>query len=291
MQQRVYCSVALAVAASAALGLRLPPSAEVVAMACAVLFLGVPHGALDVLHARDSVPLLRGRHWAVFLALYVATALAVVFAWLVAPSVCLVGLLVVSGLHFSGDLGRGSPLVLRAVHGAAPVCLPALLHAAELEVLFSALAPVETARWLTGALELLSLPLLLVSGVATVVCARRHRDAVLEVAATAVVCSVASPLLGFSVYFCLLHSWRHVDRTRRIYQPSSTLLAWSAMLPTAATAVAAAVAWGVVEWSSMEPRLLQIVFIGLAALTAPHMLLIEKVRRRGWQPRRVVLRV
>ena len=48
MQQRVYCAVAMAIAATAALGLRLPLSVEVVAMAFAVLFLGVPHGALDV---------------------------------------------------------------------------------------------------------------------------------------------------------------------------------------------------------------------------------------------------
>ena len=287
-QRRVFPAVALLVASSAALGLRLPLTAQVVFAAAAVLLFGVPHGALDVLHARDSKRLSRGRDWAVFLATYVATALAVVCGWQLAPSASLVGLLLISAAHFSSDLERGSPLALRVAHGAAPVCLPALLHAQELGDLFAALAPAATARWLASALEFVSAPLLLLSIVSSILCARRHRGAVLEVAATAAVCWVAPPLMGFAVYFCVLHSWRHVDRTRALYALTGADVARAAAMPTAATAAAAAAAWALVDWDSFEAGVLRVVFVGLAALTVPHMLLIERVRARGWKPRGVL---
>lgn len=287
IQRRVFPLVAFAVAVAAMFGLRLPVAAEVVVLAVSVLLLGIPHGALDVLHARDAQQLQRPAQWARFLLRYVAIALLVVAVWTIAPSASLVGLLVISALHFSGDLERGSPLALRAVHGAVPVCLPALLHRDELGELFAALAPVDAARSLAAALEVLSLPVLLGSMVCVILYARRCRAAALEVAATAAVCSVASPLLGFLVYFCLLHSWRHVDRTRRIYRPAPATMIWSAALPTAATALGALAAWLWIEPRSLESGLLQLVFVGLAALTVPHMLLIERVRLRGWQARGV----
>ena len=146
IQRRVFPLVAFAVAVAAMFGLRLPVAAEVVVLAVSVLLLGIPHGALDVLHARDAQQLQRPAQWARFLLRYVAIALLVVAVWTIAPSASLVGLLVISALHFSGDLERGSPLALRAVHGAVPVCLPALLHRDELGELFAALAPVDAAR-------------------------------------------------------------------------------------------------------------------------------------------------
>ena len=286
-QRLVYSLVVLAVSAAAAFGLRLPLGAEIGLLATAVLVLGIPHGSLDVLHAQDAQRLTRLRDWARFLALYMATAAAVVGFWLLFPSVSLVGLLVISTLHFSGDLDQGTPRALRIVHGLSPICMPALLHPTELGDLFGALAPAEFARALANALEFVSLPLLVCSLVLACMYARRHRNAVLEVAATATVCSVASPLLGFIVYFCLMHSWRHVDRTRRIYAPKLSAMVWSAALPTVFTGVAAAAAWTMLDRSSLESGVLQVVFIGLAALTVPHMLLIERVRLRGWRPRGV----
>ena len=59
-------------------------------------------------------------------------------------------------------------------------------------------------------------------------------------------------------------------------------------MPTAATAAAAAAAWALVDWDSFEAGVLRVVFVGLAALTVPHMLLIERVRARGWKPRGVL---
>ena len=279
----LFVIVAAGVALASTLGVRLPEGVELGALALAVLVLGVPHGSLDVLHARESYGLVGLGPWLIFLLAYVLVGACVVYAWSVAPSAALVTLLGVSAFHFSGDLVRGSPPTLRAVHGLAPVCLPALQHREELAELFGALAPAGDAAAIAGALSAAAAPLLLASLLTTLAGARRDRETALEVAATAALCSVAPPLLGFGVYFCLLHARRHVGRTRRLYHPSAVTMLWAAWLPTTVTGVADAVAFFLVPAPSSGAGLLRVVFVGLAALTVPHMLLIERIRLRGWR--------
>jgi hypothetical protein len=64
-------------------------------------------------------------------------------------------------------------------------------------------------------------------------------------------------------------------------------LSWRQLLltsaaPTAAVVAAALVSWSFVEYAPLDMRLVQFVVIGLAALTAPHMLLVERIRFSGW---------
>ena len=282
-QHAVFVGVAAAVAVLASFDLRAPAAVEVAVLAAAVLLLGVPHGSLDVLHARHAHGLDRPSRWAVFLVVYVLVGAAVVLGWTVAPGLSLLVLLAISVFHFGGDLQPNSPAALRLVHGLAPICLPGLLHGDELRELFGALAPGEISDATAAALEDAAPFVLVASLLLTAWSARRHRHAALEVAATAAICSVAPPLVGFGVYFCLLHAWRHVDRTRQMYAPSLRVMAWAAGVPTLATAAMGAAAYLALDPERVEVGLLQVVFVGLAALTVPHMLLIERIRLTGWR--------
>lgn len=85
---------------------------------------------------------------------------------------------------------------------------------------------------------------------------------------------VLDPLLYFTVYFCLLHSPRHLFETARSIGLSSLVSIARAAAPIViATLVLAAVLWRLLPGASLDAQLLQIVFIGLACLTIPHMLL------------------
>ena len=89
---------------------------------------------------------------------------------------------------------------------------------------------------------------------------------------------VAPPLLGFAVYFCFVHSYRHFSSMRGVLQTTV-----SSLRITQTTVVFSLLTWAVglvalAQLSStvgVEPALLKVVFVGLAALTVPHMILVD----------------
>jgi Brp/Blh family beta-carotene 15,15'-monooxygenase len=108
--------------------------------------------------------------------------------------------------------------------------------------------------------------------------AHRRFGASLELAALAALAATAPPLLYFVVYFCGLHSPRHFLDTLNQLD-----LGWRrgvvAALPlTAMTLVVAAFAVGILVHSgvTLGPATVNTVFIGLAALAVPHMVLVER---------------
>ncbi|MDG1984364.1 MAG: Brp/Blh family beta-carotene 15,15'-dioxygenase [Planctomycetota bacterium] len=288
----IFCAAALAaITASAALNDSWP-GLELFVVAAAVIVLGVPHGALDVVHAARSLKLRSPSRWLWFTASYLAVAAAVVGAWIWAPSVSLAIFLAISAFHFSGDLQAGTPLPMRALHGASPIILPALLHPDELSTLFAMLVPAAGAEALAGGLAaaapvaLTGLILCLVAAAAGHLAGRLRsapKAAIAEAAATGALTVLAPPLTAFAVYFCVLHSARHVLRTRGVFQLPARDLWRAAALPTLATAAAAPVAFYALDHATVDARTLQVIFIGLAALTVPHMMLIEPLRLRGWR--------
>jgi hypothetical protein len=55
-----------------------------------------------------------------------------------------------------------------------------------------------------------------------------------------------------------------------------------ALLPMIGVGLASAAAWYFLKDTALDARVVQIVFVGLAALTVPHMVLVERVRLTGW---------
>lgn len=52
--------------------------------------------------------------------------------------------------------------------------------------------------------------------------------------------------------------------------------------PMTITVAGVAIAWWLSDGTPLDLRLTQILFVGLAALTVPHMILVERVRFTGW---------
>ena len=81
-----------------------------------------------------------------------------------------------------------------------------------------------------------------------------------------------------------MHSARHILRTVAYASPSpSWLLLTAGVLPMVLVFLASAISWFCLADTPLDARLIQFVFVGLAALTVPHMALIERVRLSGWQ--------
>ena len=284
IQGLAFSVVALTLAAATVVLPRLDARVELLVVAAMIILLGVPHGALDTIFARKLYQVRSLRGWIGFGFLYGAPAAAVVALWLVAPSVFLLGFLLISAVHFSGDPAEGSRGLSRLLYGGAVIVLPTLLHADEVDRLFGLLAGPEAAARVTPWLASLAWPWLAMLIASGLLEARRSWQTTLELLAVAALATTAPPLVAFTVFFCGMHSARHILRTVAYASPSpSWLLLTAGVLPMVLVFLASAISWFCLADTPLDARLIQFVFVGLAALTVPHMALIERVRLSGWQ--------
>ncbi|MBB3950825.1 Brp/Blh family beta-carotene 15,15'-dioxygenase [Aureimonas jatrophae] len=242
-----------------------------------ILVLGLPHGASDHLAA------LRGRPWreapgrlALFLFLYLAAVAATLALWRVAPGVALAAFLALSTLHFALDDVAAAPwhqyVPERLARGLMPVTLPALLHGETLAQLFSALSTPEDGAALARTAALLApLVLVLVLAAALLRWLRHEREPAAEIALGAVALLVFPPLVGFALVFAPIHS-RGQTRERMAELGLPDLGRYlRACAPTLFGAALLFGALGLLFAGGRAPALGPL-FVGLAALTVPHML-------------------
>ena len=283
VQGIVFSAGALLVAlGTLALG-RLSPQLELIVVAVLIGVLGVPHGALDTIFAKQLYGIRTLSGWLQFSLLYLLLAALVVGLWLWQPGLFLLGFLAISAAHFSGDPLQGVPWPARLFYGGSVILLPTIGHAQEIGRLFGLLVGDATATPLVPWLRLLAWPWLVGLALASLWQTRHDFWTALEMAAAGILAIVAPPLVSFVVFFCGMHSARHILRTMNFSGRSSwRYVAGAALLPMAGVLAGSALAWVFLRDTALDARVVQVVFVGLAALTVPHMVLVERVRLSGW---------
>ncbi len=293
LQGIVFCALALLVSAgglAARFGTWAParPSerTELEVTAVLIVLLGVPHGALDSMFAERSYRVRSAFGWLAFVFAYLMPVALVAAVWKLAPLFFLAGFLVISAAHFSGDPRPGTPAFVRLFYGGAIIVLPCLLHQDEVGRLFTFLAGKEAAAPVVYGLGLLSRPWLVGVAASAILALRRDWLTALEIAAAGLLAVLAPPLEAFTVFFCVMHSARHILRSvtyaRAEMGRSPVRLLPAALGPMLGFLVLFAAASRWLENVPVEARLMQLVFVALAGLTVPHMMLVEPVRLAGW---------
>jgi Brp/Blh family beta-carotene 15,15'-monooxygenase len=285
LQGLMFMGLALLVSAVTLLLPAMTPQREWMLASGLIVLLGVPHGALDPLFARALLQLNSHAAWFTFVTFYLLLAGSVVALWWYAPLFFLIAFLSVSILHFSGDLNEGATLGERLIYGGSVITLPALRHATELTRLFSQLVGVEAAIPVVAVLHLIALPWLLALFVVAVRGMRRGGLDALEIMAAGLLAVIATPLLGFAIYFCAMHSARHILRTWQYADAAPGEMLLVTLLPLMAVIGFSSLGWYFLPPSSTDERMLRLLFVSLAALTLPHMVLVERVRFSNWQRR------
>jgi len=252
-------------------------------LATLILLLGVPHGAFDTIFAYRLYDLRKPTDWMLFTVIYLLLAVVVVAVWWWAPMFFLILFLLISAAHFSGDPEEGNPHATRILYGGSVLLLPALLHSEEMGRLFGLLVGDEPALLLMPWIKLIAWIWLPCVALGVILLAWSDWLGAMEIASVVLLSVAAPPLIAFTLFFCGMHSARHILRTIDYSGSlSRRLLALSALLPMIGVVVVSALVWWFLKGKSLDERLIQIVFVGLAALTVPHMALVERVRFSGW---------
>ncbi|MCE2517827.1 MAG: Brp/Blh family beta-carotene 15,15'-dioxygenase [Alphaproteobacteria bacterium] len=257
----------------------------------AVVMIGMPHGAMDGAVAITTGHANTPRQMTGFILRYLALTALVVVVWMVIPIFTLTMFMLISLIHFGlGDhtankrLGKTVQVIC---HGGLVVGLIPAVHFAEVEPIFLTLTGavhISQLQPLWGLIILINGVMVIAGGIYAVLAVmnRGLRRRFAEWLALLAAISLLPPLTGFALYFCCVHTPRHILAVTRAIKAHDTE---TRILPltiafTIATWIMAAVTLMVTPSSiEIDDAVLRVVFIGLAALTVPHMILVDGVFR------------
>ena len=225
----------------------------------------------------------------VFFISYLAISGLVIWLWLMFPALSLLGFLLISLVHFGlGDAASLKAQPMRAAHiisrGGLVVILLPLTHKSEVLWIFAQLGITDAASFwpymkLAGLFWIMAIGNMAGHAILT----PSLRPDFMEFLALILALILLPPLVGFALYFCLVHSRNHMQaiwRSLRDKMESGTILMGAAALTFASWLGAVAGYLWLTPQIGAEPAILQVIFIGLAALTVPHMILIDSI----WRP-------
>ena len=113
------------------------------------------------------------------------------------------------------------------------------------------------------------------------------RKGVIEILFLLLIFYFFDPLLSFAIYFCFFHTYKHLKHLiKNIYLnlKNKKFVIYSTLVFTAVSWVGGlGIIYYLFQNLSLYESILKVIFIGLAALTLPHMLLVDIVYRKRFK--------
>ena len=255
-----------------------PLWSQVGALALLVSLVGLPHGALDPFVAKQrgvwtTVPGLIS-----FGLFYLTLVAGVVGVWVLAPVFCLIAFLAISAWHFGGDWDK-EYVRQRWLFGTVVVGLPALFHEKAVASIYSTLSGSQ-AVWIVQPQALIALVAavgLLWSCLQAHSLTARTKRNFFDILILTAFAAILPPIVYFIIYFCTLHSplhLRHVlDSCPR--EECQSAIAFAVGFTVLTIVLSLSIFLFLLPNTNVNEATLRIVFIGLAALTVPHLLLVD----------------
>ena len=259
-----------------------------------ILSIGVSHGSLDNMKGKKLFEIFKINNFFVFYLSYILLAILIVIFWIILPSISLVVFLIVASYHFGKEdtaflINKESSYdpLLFFLKGSLIVLAPMYFHFDETinifkfllienEAFYNFLNFIETSKILLSCIILstLSNVLLFVKNFEL-----KKLTIFLDYFSILIINYYFSPLVAFTFYFCFLHSIRHsitliFDLDRNDLSTGLSNFLKKALPLTILTAILCLISlYFINNTFSFESSILKIIFIGLASLTFPHILL------------------
>ena len=258
--------------AGTAVDLNLSFHSQIALLVIVVALFGLPHGALDVVISQRLGLFSTTRRLLGFHVFYLALVALVLVIWSFAPAWCLAGFLLISSWHFGGDWSGVTDRAGCWLLGIMVLSLPAAFNTEQVVVLYSTITGVSLHSLV--AVQAMLAPIALVGAAAVSSAALgRNPHLVAEIVMIFALAWTLPPLMYFTVYFCGLHSMRHLLGTGFLPNSRTVFIASAYTL----VAIGIGVALASSQWDVNEALGIPIkaTFQLLAALTVPHMILID----------------
>jgi len=265
-----------------------------------ILILGVSHGSLDDIKGKKLLKLFNIKSNYVFYIIYILISAVVVIFWMLFPSITLLVFLIIASFHFGKEdtqflINDRSYItqLLYVFKGALIVLAPLTFHFQETVTIFKLLFIENEVFYST--LNFIENNDVIIIGIILSFCSNvflflknfeiKKFVIFLDYFSILILNLYLTPLLAFTIYFCFLHSIRHSISLAIELDQSNVIngfkIFFKKALPlTFLTCILSFIALYLLSNSyNLDNAILKIIFIGLASLTFPHILLeylIEK---------------
>ena len=265
-----------------------------------ILSIGISHGSLDNVKGRKLFHILEIKNFYIFYFVYILIALVVIILWIVIPYISLIIFLMVASYHFGKEdtqfliieksyynqflfFLKGSLIIFAPMyfHFDETISIFRLLFI-ESETFYNILGLMESKRILLYCIILSTLSNILLF---TKNFELKKFTIFLDYFSILIINYYFSPLVAFTIYFCFLHSIRHSISLMSELDGDDLGIGFKIFLKkalplTIITAIFCVIGLYLLNNTyNFESAILKIIFIGLASLTFPHILLeylIEK---------------
>ncbi|MET1218149.1 MAG: Brp/Blh family beta-carotene 15,15'-dioxygenase [Glaciecola sp.] len=245
-------------------------------LAVLILLFGVPHGGLDLDLASRRWPLSTNIQKLLFCCAYLAIVAVAIGFWFALPILGLVSFMVLSVWHFGADWTDYVRVAHSRVTAVWVLTIPALLHPQEfLSILEVLMIRGDIAQMYVTVSAFVGLT----SSIFLLMVFAKHFQIhfVLEVFSLAMILLYSNILVFFTAYFCLIHSARYLHRyTKHINRDTRAVSQQSSMMLLATIVLGAGLYYATGQ-IGVSVSIYAWIFIGLFALTVPHMVLVERL--------------
>lgn len=249
--------------------------------AVAIIIIGIPHGALDIEVAATRFGQSSTRGKIQITTAYLAAAMLMALLWFAAAPLALMLFLVISIIHFSADWRTGVDPFLAFMVGWVLIALPALANLNAVSAIFSLLTGGQSGAIIAALLACSAVPAILGSAVYIGLAFEqgRHGDAI-DLTCCLIAMAMLPPLISFALFFCCLHSPRHL--VEAVKDAGEISLRQKALV--AAAVMVFALGLGVLlfvlgDAASVDTNIIRTAFLLLSILTVPHFILEQLSER------------
>ncbi len=256
-----------------------------------ILSVGISHGAMDHHKGNEILKIYKINNKIIFYLIYILISLLVITFWFFFSSLTFLFFLLIASYHFGREdtsfLNIGNSNFYQffyLIKGSLIIFAPLFFHINETLKIFEillinnqALFFIKDKHWIINVCLTFS-----ILGYFYFIYKNKFKDfeiLLLDLMSILILNYIFNPLIAFTIYFCFLHSIRHIISISYELDPANFLegvkiFIKKAWLLTSVTALLYLLAIFFLSFSyDLNNAIIKVIFIGLASLTFPHILL------------------
>ena len=259
-----------------------------------IMSIGISHGALDNLKGQKLLKIFKIKEIEKFYVSYICLSILIIFLWILLPTFLLTIFLLVASYHFGkedtvfkSDITGFKKDFLFLLKGSSIITAPLMFNYDKTNEIFLMLDFDLFTEFVISKV-ILSILIFLSFFSGLILSKFKNIDdntlSIMDFTSIMLLNYFLNPILAFTIYFCFLHSVRHsltlIFELDKKFESGFSKFLKKALPLTVITAILYLISiYGLNNFFELNNAIYKVIFIGLASLTFPHILLeylIEK---------------